>query len=87
MLDSAGKGPVSLAMVVAVGYPMLDLALVATVAGIAALPEVRVGGRWFLLILGLLVYPLMYGVGRLYIRLAEQGERDFMRIVDAGEEP
>lgn len=38
------------------------------------------------LILGLLVYPAMYGVGRLYIRLAEQGERDFMRIVDAGEE-
>lgn len=38
------------------------------------------------LILGVLVYPMMYGVGRLYIRLAEQGEWDFMRIVDAGEE-
>jgi hypothetical protein len=38
------------------------------------------------LILGVLVYPMMYAVGRLYIRLAEQGERDFMRIVDAGEE-
>ena len=38
------------------------------------------------LILGLLVYPAIYGVGRLYIRLAEQGERDFMRIVDAGED-
>lgn len=38
------------------------------------------------LILGLLVYPAMYGVGRLYIRLAEQGERDFIRIVDAGED-
>lgn len=38
------------------------------------------------LILGVLVYPMMYGVGRLYVRLAEQGERDFMRIVDAGEE-
>lgn len=38
------------------------------------------------LILGVLVYPMMYGLGRLYIRLAEQGERDFMRIVDAGEE-
>jgi hypothetical protein len=38
------------------------------------------------LILGLLVYPAMYGIGRLYIRLAEQGERDFIRIVDAGDE-
>lgn len=38
------------------------------------------------LILGVLVYPMMYGVGRLYIRLAEQGERDFMRVVDAGED-
>ena len=38
------------------------------------------------LILGALIYPVLYGVGRLYIRLAEQGERDFLRIVDAGEE-
>jgi len=38
------------------------------------------------LILGLLIYPVLYGLGRLYIRLAEQGERDFVRIVDAGEE-
>lgn len=38
------------------------------------------------LILGLLVYLVMYGLGRLYIRLAEQSERDLMRIVDAGEE-
>ena len=38
------------------------------------------------LILGVLIYPVLYTVGRLYIRLAEQGERDFIRIVDAGEE-
>jgi diguanylate cyclase (GGDEF)-like protein len=56
VLDSADRGPVSLATVVAVGYPMLDLALVATVAGIAALRDVRIGERWFLLIVGLLVY-------------------------------
>ena len=45
-----------------------------------------VGVRPNWLILGLLVYPAMYGIGRLYIRLAEQGERDFIRIVDAGDE-
>ncbi len=38
------------------------------------------------LILGVLIYPLLYGLGRLYIRLAEQGERDFIRIVESGEE-
>jgi hypothetical protein len=29
-----------------------------------------------------LVYPVMYGIGRLYVRLAEQSERDFVRVVD-----
>lgn len=37
------------------------------------------------LLLAVLAYPLLYGVGRLYVRLAEQGERDFIRVVD--EEP
>ncbi|MGV0811757.1 hypothetical protein ABQF34_07310 [Mycolicibacterium boenickei] len=35
------------------------------------------------LILGGLLYPLLYGVGRLYVRLAEQGERDFVQVVDS----
>ena len=34
------------------------------------------------LLLAVLAYPLLYGVGRLYVRLAEQGERDFVRVVD-----
>jgi hypothetical protein len=38
------------------------------------------------LILGVLLYPLFYGVGWLYVRLAEQGERDFMGIVNEGRE-
>ncbi|CAN5488013.1 hypothetical protein BH11ACT7_BH11ACT7_40840 [soil metagenome] len=38
------------------------------------------------LILGALLYPMFYGVGRLYVRLAEQSERDFMGIVDEGTE-
>jgi len=32
-----------------------------------------------------LVFPLLYGVGWLFVRLAEQSERDFVRVVD--EEP
>lgn len=38
------------------------------------------------LLLGALVYPAMYSIGRLFVRLAEQNERDFIRIVDAGDE-
>ena len=34
------------------------------------------------LVLAVLVYPLLYGVGRLYVRLAEQAERDFVGVVD-----
>jgi hypothetical protein len=45
--------------------------------------DVRVFGiRLNWLVLAALVYPVMYGVGRLYVRLAEQGERDFVRVVD-----
>ncbi|MBM7368033.1 hypothetical protein [Gordonia hydrophobica] len=34
-------------------------------------------------ILGLVPTPLLYLTGRLYIRLTEQAERDFVRLVDA----
>ena len=37
--------------------------------------------RW--LVLALLMYPFLYGVGRLYVRLAEQAERDFVGVVDS----
>lgn len=45
--------------------------------------DVRVAGiRLNWLILAILVYPVLYGVGRLYVRLAEQGERDFIRVIE-----
>jgi len=57
-----------------------------------AFPELEAltvfGVRVNWLILGVLLYGLFYGVGRLYVRLAEQGERDFMGIVnDGADEP
>jgi hypothetical protein len=62
------------------------LAVITSVApSLSAVTIFGLRANW--VILGVLVYPVMYGAGRLYIRLAEQGERDFMRIVDAGEEP
>lgn len=72
----------------------LALRLMAVVVGTAAaLPMINslfpqlgaltvFGIRLNWLILAVLAYPLIYGVGRLYIRLAEQGERDFVRVVD-----
>ncbi|TPG35975.1 hypothetical protein [Mycolicibacterium hodleri] len=47
---------------------------------IAAVHVLGIRLNW--LILALLVYPVLYGVGRLYVRFAEQGERDFVRVVD-----
>ena len=72
----------------------LALRLAAVVAGgMAALPLLNsafpelaavtvFGMRLNWLIMAVLVYPVMYGVGRLFIRLAEQSERDFMGVVD-----
>ena len=58
VLDAALTGPFSIATVVSVAYPMLDLMLVATIIGITALSGARVGRRWALLIVGLLAYAV-----------------------------
>ncbi|MDO3639769.1 hypothetical protein [Mycolicibacterium arseniciresistens] len=49
--------------------------------GLADVDVAGVRANW--LILAVLAYPLLYGVGRLYVRLAEQSERDFVRVVDS----
>jgi nucleoside permease NupC len=41
------------------------------------------GMRLNWLVLAVLVYPLLYGIGRVYVRLAEQAERDFVGVVDS----
>jgi hypothetical protein len=41
------------------------------------------GMRLNWLVLAVLMYPLLYGVGRLYVRLAEQAERDFVGVVES----
>ncbi|HYO17295.1 MAG TPA: EAL domain-containing protein [Dermatophilaceae bacterium] len=56
VLAAATVGPPSLATAVAVANPMFDLLLVAAVAGIAALRDVRMGSRWGLLLGGLLIF-------------------------------
>lgn len=56
VLDSIPVGPPSLATGLAIARPMLDMLLIATVAGIAALRGVRMGSRWGLLVVGLMVF-------------------------------
>jgi nucleoside permease NupC len=69
----------------------LAVVVVCTVGAIpllnAAFPDVAAlavfGIRLNWLVLAVLVYPLLYGIGRLYVRLAEQGERDFVGVVES----
>ena len=60
-----------------VAIPLLNAAF----PGLAAVTVAGIRLNW--LVLGALVYPLLYGVGRLFVRLAEQGERDFVGVVDS----
>ena len=67
---------VVLCMVVAL-IPLLNTAF----PDLAAITIAGIRLNW--LVLAVLVYPLLYGVGRLYVRLAEQAERDFVGVVDS----
>lgn len=66
---------------VVVSIVVAVLLLTAALPDVAALSVFGIRLNW--LILAGLIYPLLYGVGRLYVRLAEQGERDFVRVVDS----
>ena len=60
-----------------VAIPLLNAAF----PDIAAITVAGIRLNW--LVLAVLVYPFFYGVGRLYVRLAEQAERDFVGVVDS----
>ena len=66
----------------------LSVVVVCAVGGIlvltSALPDLTVlGMRLNWLLLAILAFPMLYAVGSLYVRLAEQAERDFVRVVDS----
>ena len=56
VLNPALSGSPSMAAVAATARPMFDLLVVAAVAGTAALPDARMGSRWALLVVGLMVF-------------------------------
>ena len=60
-----------------VAIPLLNAAF----PDVAAITVAGIRLNW--LVLAVLVYPFFYGVGRLYVRLAEQAERDFVGVVDS----
>lgn len=70
LLDPDRGGPLSLATVGLVAYPLFDMLLVACVAGVAAVRDARTGSRWGLLVAGLIsfaaadvMYSLKMAVG------------------------
>ncbi|WP_422745487.1 hypothetical protein ACN27E_24530 [Mycobacterium sp. WMMD1722] len=65
---------------VVLGAVAAILVLDAAFPDLAALTVLGVRLNWA--VLAVLVYLLLYGVGRIYVRLAEQAERDFVRVVD-----
>ena len=81
VLDSALTGPLSTVTVVAVAYPMLDLLLVAIVAGIAVLNGLRTGGRWTPLVVGLLFFAATNVV---YALQVTEGTYEVGTPLDAG---
>lgn len=60
-----------------VAIPLLN----AVFPDLAAITVAGIRLNW--LVLAVLAYPFFYGVGRLYVRLAEQAERDFVGVVDS----
>lgn len=53
--DAMTSGTV-LESAVAIAYPLFDLVLIAAIAGIASVPTVRIGRRWWALVTGLAVF-------------------------------
>lgn len=90
--DALVRGLVRAQLGLAVRLALLTAGALAAVAvATTAVPgadSVSVAGvRLNWLILGVLVYPALYAVGRLYVGLAEQGESDFVSVIDEGEGP
>ncbi len=56
VLDEAAAAPPSLGTAVALAYPLLDLLLLAAIAGIIASHGAETGRRWILLVSGLLLF-------------------------------
>jgi signal transduction histidine kinase len=71
-MSAAASNPTFVASAVSLAYPVLDIALISAIAGIAAVPGIDIGPRWGLLLSGLfimtagdVIYAVLIG-GSLY---------------------
>ncbi len=83
LVDGLVRAQLGLALRIAVAVVLVLGAvplLGTTVDAFASARLFGIGVNW--LVLAVLPYPVLYLAGRLYIRLAEQAERDFMALMD-----
>lgn len=90
--DALVRGLVRAQLGLALRLAVLSFGVMAAIALInSKFPDLGAAGvfgiRLNWIILGVAVYPAMYAIGRLFIRLAEQGERDFLGVIDVSDEP
>ena len=81
------RGPIRAQLGLAVRMVLVTVVLLGSIPfllfAFPALADVSVWGiRLPWLVLGVLVYPLLYGVGKLYVRLAERNEQEFSDLVE-----
>ncbi|UQE74784.1 MULTISPECIES: hypothetical protein [unclassified Gordonia (in: high G+C Gram-positive bacteria)] len=77
------RAQLGLALRIGLGVAALFLAIPLigfTVDDFASATVFGIGVNW--IVLALAPYPILYLAGRLYIRLAEQAERDFIALMD-----
>ncbi|TQF74356.1 hypothetical protein FK531_05685 [Rhodococcus spelaei] len=77
MIRALVRAQLGLALRVAAGVVALVCAVPLVMFAVPALPDAV---AW--VVLGVAVYPVLYAVGRLYIRLAERTEQEFVDLAD-----
>lgn len=66
---------------------VIAVAVAIVLATVPAIGTASIGGlRTAWITVGPLLFGTIYGVGRLYLRLADQAEQDFLGVVDEGAE-
>ncbi len=71
VLNAGSRGEVTLDVIVAIAYPLLDLLLIAAIGGVLASRGLDVGPRWPLLVAGLIVFcaaDVAYALGMQHYR-------------------
>ncbi|MGW0172959.1 hypothetical protein ACWDUM_03855 [Rhodococcus sp. NPDC003322] len=83
MIRALVRAQLGLALRFAAAVVLVAAAIPLLLAAFPSLGDVTVAGaRLPWLVLGVAAYPVLYGAGRLYIRLAERTEQEFVDLAD-----